>query len=159
MVSWIVQHDCFDTCCFECLICMRFVFASVQRNWACFTWKGALEIRSLLLLLFYRDLAFSPTWNKHRVFKNNVLAVLLCGSETWHVSCTLSNKLQIFINTCLRNILKIRWPEKLENTDLCAQAKLVPYTQEITTIKWRWTEYTRREQQQKMSRAWRWIWD
>ena len=29
-----------------------FVFAPVQRNWACFTWKDALEIRSLLLLLF-----------------------------------------------------------------------------------------------------------
>ena len=28
-----------------------FVFAPVQRNWACFTWKGALEIRSILLLL------------------------------------------------------------------------------------------------------------
>ena len=28
-----------------------FVFAAVQRNWACFTWKGALEICSLLLLL------------------------------------------------------------------------------------------------------------
>ena len=28
-----------------------FAFAPVQRNWACFTWKGALEIRSLLLLL------------------------------------------------------------------------------------------------------------
>ena len=27
-----------------------FVFAPVQRNWACFTWKGALEICSLLLL-------------------------------------------------------------------------------------------------------------
>ena len=28
-----------------------FCIAPVQRNWACFTWKGALEIRSLLLLL------------------------------------------------------------------------------------------------------------
>ena len=28
-----------------------FVVAPVQRNGACFTWKGALEIRSLLLLL------------------------------------------------------------------------------------------------------------
>ena len=39
---------------FECLICMHFlffVFAPVQRNQACFTWKSALEIRSLLLLL------------------------------------------------------------------------------------------------------------
>ena len=29
-----------------------FVFAPVQRSRACFTWKSALEIRSLLLLLF-----------------------------------------------------------------------------------------------------------
>ena len=24
--SWMFQHDCLDTCCFECLICMCFVF-------------------------------------------------------------------------------------------------------------------------------------
>ena len=28
-----------------------FAFAPVQHNWACFTWKGTLEICSLLLLL------------------------------------------------------------------------------------------------------------
>ena len=28
-----------------------FVLAPVQHSWACFTWKGALEIRSLILLL------------------------------------------------------------------------------------------------------------
>ena len=26
MLSWMFQHDCLDTCCFECLICMCFVF-------------------------------------------------------------------------------------------------------------------------------------
>ena len=36
-----------------------FVFAPVQRNGTCFTWKGALEIRSLLLLLFLSSLS---TW-------------------------------------------------------------------------------------------------
>ena len=54
MHSWLFQHDYLDSYCFECLLCMCFcifVFAPVQRNWACFTWKGALEIRSLLLLL------------------------------------------------------------------------------------------------------------
>ena len=24
--SWMFQHDCLDTCCFECLICMCFLF-------------------------------------------------------------------------------------------------------------------------------------
>ena len=37
MLSWMFQHDYLVPYCFECLIC--------------FTWKGALEIRSLLLLL------------------------------------------------------------------------------------------------------------
>ena len=43
------EHDCLDTCCFECLICICFgffLFAPVQRNLACFTWEGALKIRS-----------------------------------------------------------------------------------------------------------------
>ena len=35
-----------------CMCFVFFVFAPVQRNRACFTWKGTLEIRSLLLLLF-----------------------------------------------------------------------------------------------------------
>ena len=32
MLSWMFQHDYLDTCCFECLIFMYFVFAPVQRN-------------------------------------------------------------------------------------------------------------------------------
>ena len=31
-VSWMFQHDYLDTCCFECLVCMCFVFAPVERN-------------------------------------------------------------------------------------------------------------------------------
>ena len=54
-LSWMFQHDYFDTCGFEYPIYIHvfciFVFAPVQRKWACSTWKGALEIRSLLLLL------------------------------------------------------------------------------------------------------------
>ena len=45
------------------------VFAPVQRNLACFTWKGALEIRSLLLLL----LLLSP--NSIRKFKHQAIKV------------------------------------------------------------------------------------
>ena len=26
LFSWMFQHDCLDTCCFECLMCMCFVF-------------------------------------------------------------------------------------------------------------------------------------
>ena len=65
MLNWIFQHDYLDTYCFECLICMCFVFAPVQRNWACFTWKGALEICLLLLLLplFHCCLQIKTIWS------------------------------------------------------------------------------------------------
>ena len=67
LLSWMLQNDCLDNCCSECLISYKhvfymFVFAPVQCNWACFTWKGTLEIRSLLLLLFCWP-GFQPsTW-------------------------------------------------------------------------------------------------
>ena len=54
LLNWMFQHDCLDTYCFWVSYMHAFsifVFAPVQRNWACFTWKSALEIRSLLLLL------------------------------------------------------------------------------------------------------------
>ena len=52
------QHTTIVLYACVCLICMVsymhvfciFVFAPVQLIWACFTWNGALEIRSLLLL-------------------------------------------------------------------------------------------------------------
>ncbi|CAH8865513.1 unnamed protein product [Trichobilharzia szidati] len=57
--------------------------------------------------------------NKIRIFNSNVKqSVLLYGSETWRVIKSISNKLQTFINSCLRSILKIRWPEKISNRDL-----------------------------------------
>ena len=54
MLNWLFHHDCLDTNCFWVSYKHAFsifVFAPVQHNWACFTWKSALEICSLLLLL------------------------------------------------------------------------------------------------------------
>ena len=36
------------------LFCI-FVFALVQRRWACFTWKGALEIQSLVVVVVHME--------------------------------------------------------------------------------------------------------
>ena len=56
---------------------------------------------NLLLLLFTLD-----------------VQVLLYGSDTWHVTKTNTNKLQTFINKCLRNALQISWPEMIPNEEL-----------------------------------------
>ena len=104
MLSWMFQHDYFDTCCFECLICMCFVFAPVQRNWACFTWKGALEICSLLLValfiipcntppsirqtyLHFKQMCnVDPNWNKWKWQKRYQMKISTNSSSYWDMS-------------------------------------------------------------------------
>ena len=53
------------------------------------------------------------TKTKLRVFgsKFNVKAVLLYGSETWRLTKRLEQKLPVFINKSLRNIMQIWWPD------------------------------------------------
>ena len=58
------------------------------------------------------------TRTKIRIFNSTVKPVLLYGCETLRMNETAIKKLQSFINTCLRKILKIHWPELISNTAL-----------------------------------------
>jgi len=49
---------------------------------------------------------------KLRIFNTNVKAILLCGSETWRSTKRMTQKLQSFVNKCLRRILKISWTDQ-----------------------------------------------
>ena len=69
---------------------------------------------------------------KIRIFNTNVKPVLLYGCETWKTTQSLNNKLQVFINSRLRYILKVWWPNKISNKELWKKTK----QEEIsTTIK------------------------
>ena len=48
------------------------------------------------------------TNTKLTIFNTNVKAVLLYEAETWRTTKTIIQKIQVFINTCLRKILRIR---------------------------------------------------
>ena len=77
LLNWMFQHDCLDTYCFWVSYMHAFsifVLAPVQRNWACFTWKSALEIRSLLLLLLL--IFFKSTTHKKCFWNVKALVVL-----------------------------------------------------------------------------------
>ena len=58
------------------------------------------------------------TKTKIRFFNSNVKAVLLYGSETWRTTKTITKKVQTFINSCLRRIFRIHWPETISNKEL-----------------------------------------
>ena len=54
---------------------------------------------------------------KQRIFNSNVKAVLLYGSETWRIT-QKTQKIQTFINKCLRRILYLKWTDQVSNTIL-----------------------------------------
>ena len=58
------------------------------------------------------------TKTKLRIFNSNVKSVLVYGSETWRAINTSTTKMQTFVNGCLRQILRLRWFDKVPNAEL-----------------------------------------
>lgn len=55
---------------------------------------------------------------KIRIYKSNVLSVLLYGSECWKMTVAVERKLEVFQNKCLRRILRGFWPNNISNADI-----------------------------------------
>ena len=60
-----------------------------------------------------------------------IKSVFLYGSKMWRLTAYLVNTLHVFLNKCLRQILKIRWPETITNEDLWPQAGQGPVELEL----------------------------
>eukprot|EP00064_Thunnus_orientalis_P023677 superscaffoldBa00009203_g23931 len=69
---------------------------------------------------------------KLRIFNTNVKTVLLYGSEIWKTTEGLTSKIQVFVNKCLRFILKLWWPIKTTNEELW---RITNQESIVTTIK------------------------
>nr|KAG5712354.1 hypothetical protein BaRGS_023933 [Batillaria attramentaria] len=82
---------------------------------------------------------------KLRIFNSNVKSVLLYGCETWRTTKTMQQKIQTFLNTCLRRIFNIRWPEKIRNEELWERAGQEPVVKQILRRKWGWIGHTLRK--------------
>ena len=94
---------------------------------------------------------------KVRLFNTNVKSVLLYGAETWRTTKTTINKVQTFINGCLRRILHIRWPDTISNTNLWQRTCQLPAEEEIRKRRWGWIGHTLRKPATSVTRqALRW---
>jgi translation initiation factor 6 (eIF-6) len=75
-----------------------------------------------------------PVWRNHniskgvkiQIFSTNVKSVLLYGCETWKTTNQITRILQTFINECLRQIMNIKWTDKITNEELRRIAKQKP---------------------------------
>ena len=56
----------------------------------------------------------------------------------------LKQKLQVFVNKCLRTILRIWWPRRIRNDELWRQTGQRPIEEEIRERAWGWIGHTLR---------------
>jgi hypothetical protein len=80
-----------------------------------------------------------------RIYNTNVKAALLYGRETWKISKSITAKLQVFINKCLRKILRIFWPDQITNNELWKHTKQPRIDLQIRKRKWGWLGRTLRK--------------
>ncbi|VDP32286.1 unnamed protein product [Schistosoma margrebowiei] len=82
---------------------------------------------------------------KVRIFNTNVKAVLLYGAETWRTTISIIEKVQVFLNSCLRKILNIHWPDIISNSLLWQRINQLPAEEEILKRRWKWIRHTIRK--------------
>ena len=118
------------------------------------------DIRARINKARYAFTVLRPIWKnsaiskttKIRILNSNVKAVLLYGAETWRVSKPSTGKIQTFINKCLRQILRLRWQDKVPNIDLWKRSRQEPMALQIRRRKWRWVGHTLRKAHTNVTR-------
>jgi hypothetical protein len=93
-----------------------------------------------------QDLALNSILNAHYTshLNTNMKAILL-GCETWKNSSSITAKLQVFINKCLRQILRIFWLDQITNNELWKRTKQPRIGLQIRKCKWGWLGHTLRK--------------
>ena len=84
---------------------------------------------------------------KGTLFKSLVRPVLLYGSEAWKMSKTEERKLDAFQTKCLRNILGIRWPDKVRNEVILERMNTNRISDEMRRRRWCWIGHIMRKEE------------
>ena len=81
---------------------------------------------------------------KLKVYKAVVLPTLLYAGETWTVYQRHAKKLNHFHLSCLRKLLKIRWQDKIPDTEVLKKAKMQSVHTLLKLAQLRWTGHVTR---------------
>ncbi|VDO78430.1 unnamed protein product [Schistosoma mattheei] len=98
-------------------------------------------------------LQLKNVWNSKQLLTNtkvgisntNVKTVLLYDAETWRTTKATIQKIQVLINSCLRKILRIRWPDTISNNQLWERTNQFQAEEEIMKKHWKWIGHTLRK--------------
>ena len=90
---------------------------------------------------------------KLKIFKSNVISVLLYGSETWKMNKGDEKLLDTFLHKCLRKIMMIFWPLKMANDRVRELAELDKISTVIKVRRWKWIGHVLRLQPESNART------
>ncbi|VDP43343.1 unnamed protein product [Schistosoma margrebowiei] len=107
-------------------------------------WIGKARAAYLQLRNIWNSKQLS-TNTKVRISNTNVKTVLLYGPQTWRTTKAIIQKILVFINSCLRKILQIRWPDTINNNVLWERTNQIPAGEEIRKKRWKWIGHTLRK--------------
>ncbi|VDP47732.1 unnamed protein product [Schistosoma curassoni] len=79
-----------------------------------------------------------PISKSQSTIRTSRQSVLLYGAETSRTTTTIIEKVQVFINGCLRKILNIHWPDTISNSLLWERTNQIPGEEEIRKRRWKW---------------------
>ena len=82
---------------------------------------------------------------KLRIYKSNVMSVLLYGAECWKVSKSDEQRLNVFHNRCLRKIMRIFWLRTISNVNLYEETEIGPISDTVKSKRWRWIGHVLRK--------------
>ena len=63
-----------------------------------------------------------------------------------------TNKVQIFVNSCLRKILKVKWDDKIRNEEIWEKTSALPMEEELGRRRWRWIGHALRKPSNSITR-------
>jgi len=89
----------------------------------CWSYAGPVLLFSLGLKLCLSV----ATKIKIRLFQTLVLSMLLCAFETWTPCVADMKTLEAFYLKCLRQILGVRWHQRITNLEILFHAELIAY--------------------------------
>ena len=72
-----------------------------------------------------------------RLYKALIIPILLYNSGTWATTKSVFEKLNAFHRKQLRNLLGIKWSDKMKNEELYRRTQSQPLTLSITRARWR----------------------
>ena len=104
--------------------------------------KAQAAFLSLTNIWKTRDISLRT---KLRIFNSNVKSVLLYGCETWKASSGCLQRIQVFINKCLRKLLRIKWMDRIPNDEVHRKTRQFSVAGEIGRRRWRWIGHTLRK--------------